>query len=320
MKSFTAIALVGGVAAELVAKEALPYCETEIKTIGLSWIPVDEFPHAESWDLYQAQAAVNESTYDASQVYPDLEYSTTSAGVPYPTGSNSTIIASSGFPSAASVTLASTATSVATTATSTTTTTTAASSPTSGCSTPRVRTEWRSLSDSQRDAFISGVSCLMNLPSSDSGVFSGSRNLYEDLTSAHQQLAGSIHSSGLFLVWHRYFVHIFEALLREECGYSGPLVWWNESVDSGNFGSAPLFTSRYFGEIQSSIDGRGVCVTESGFGAYEANLGPGSAVNNPHCLSRDLDESLTQNTSQEWVDNCSGAANYDAFRSCVEFT
>lgn len=31
------------------------------------------------------------------------------------------------------------------------------------------------------------------------------------------------HETAAFLTWHRYFVHLYESILRDECDYKGPL-------------------------------------------------------------------------------------------------
>lgn len=159
----------------------------------------------------------------------------------------------------------------------------------------------------------------MEKPSSNTSRFPGSRSLYEDLSSLHQQVAPQFHQSGKFLVFHRFYLSVFERLLRNQCAYNGPMIWWDETKDAGNFAKAPMFTKRWFGEMPAAINGRGVCI-ESGFGSYEPNIGPSSAINNPHCLSRALDDKVTTNCGKRAVDSCRNAKNYDTFRQCAEMT
>jgi tyrosinase len=52
------------------------------------------------------------------------------------------------------------------------------------CSNPRVRQEWDSYSDSDRQAFVNAVRCLMGKPAS--GQFSQAKSRYEDLVALHQ--------------------------------------------------------------------------------------------------------------------------------------
>lgn len=130
------------------------------------------------------------------------------------------------------------------------------------CTSPRVRYEWRDLTDAHKKEFVSSVKCLMNKPSAG-GQFNGSRNRFEDLVSVHQQMTPAIHMVAQFLPWHRYFLNIYETLLREECSYTGPLPWWDETKDAGKFSQAPMFSSDYFGAAPvKTQDGKGTCVSD----------------------------------------------------------
>ena len=55
----------------------------------------------------------------------------------------------------------------------------------------------------------------------------GARSRYDDFVAAHVNQTMTIHSTGNFLAWHRYFVHTWETALRDECGYSGYQPYWN---------------------------------------------------------------------------------------------
>jgi tyrosinase len=129
-----------------------------------------------------------------------------------------------------------------------------------GCNNPPARIEWRRLSDGDKTNFVRAVRCLMDRPSA--GGFPGSRSRYEDLVSVHQQMGPTIHAVGHFLPWHRYYVAIFESLLRDECGYQGPMTWWDETRDRGNFHGAPLFTSQWFGSAPYRAGSDGTCVED----------------------------------------------------------
>lgn len=115
------------------------------------------------------------------------------------------------------------------------------------CTAPATRVEWRSLPDSSKTAFLQAVKCLINLPPSGAFASAGSQNRYEDLVAVHANMVSTIHMHAQFLPWHRYYYHIFELMLREECAYTGPMTWWNEPFDAGNFAGSPLFTSQWFG-------------------------------------------------------------------------
>jgi hypothetical protein len=35
-----------------------------------------------------------------------------------------------------------------------------------------------------------------------------------------------IHSTGVFLPWHRYFLVVWEDILQKECGWDQPIPYW----------------------------------------------------------------------------------------------
>ena len=39
-----------------------------------------------------------------------------------------------------------------------------------------------------------------------------------------------IHFTGLFLPWHRWYVHFFESALKSKCGFAGATPYWNWSM------------------------------------------------------------------------------------------
>lgn len=124
------------------------------------------------------------------------------------------------------------------------------------CSNPRVRTEWDNYSNNDRQSFIDSIKCLMNKP--PSGQFSVSKNRYDDLVGLHQTLTPNVHGNAKFLLWHRYFVYTFESLLRNECGFTANLPWFDETRYAGNFAASSIFSSQWFG----SINVGGNCVTD----------------------------------------------------------
>ena len=128
------------------------------------------------------------------------------------------------------------------------------------CTNPAPRIEWRNLGDGDKTAFVRAIRCLMDKPSA--GGFPGSGSRYEDLVWVHQQMAPGIHNVGHFLPWHRYYVAIFEFLLRDECGYRGPMTWWDETRDTGNFRGSPLFTPWWFGSAPYRAGDQGTCVDD----------------------------------------------------------
>lgn len=125
------------------------------------------------------------------------------------------------------------------------------------CSNPSMRREWHSssLSDAQRKNFVDSVKRLMGRPSQRGGA---SKNRYEDLVLLHQQFTPTMHGSRLFLIWHRYFLWVFEDIMRKEGGFTAPLPWFDETKYAGRFSQSSIFSNQYFGGV--AIQGR--CVTD----------------------------------------------------------
>lgn len=188
------------------------------------------------------------------------------------------------------------------------------------CSNVRTRVEWDSASNNDRQGYVNAIKCLMTRPAS--GQFRSSRNRYDDLVGLHQTLTPNVHGNAKFLLWHRYYTWTFESLLRDECGLTGPLLWFDETRYAGNYAASSIFSSQWFG----SINVGGNCVTD-GVRIYRmrrrrdlltvlkqfANLalvyGPGSG-NQPHCLARNNDNSKTINTGNAIVDACNSRSDY----------
>ncbi|KAL6711547.1 hypothetical protein ACN47E_004481 [Coniothyrium glycines] len=179
------------------------------------------------------------------------------------------------------------------------------------CSSVRIRQEWDSYSDSDRQAFISAIRCLQtNRPS---GQFAASQSRYEDLVALHQRLTPNIHGNAKFLLWHRYYLWTFEQMLRSDCGFNRNLPWFDETRYAGRFAQSSIFSSRWFG----SINVGGNCVTDGQFANLALNIGPGTG-NSRHCLSRNNDDSSTINTGNSMVDACNGRSSYADMAACAE--
>jgi tyrosinase len=78
------------------------------------------------------------------------------------------------------------------------------------------------LSTSQKKAYINAVKCLQsktaNTPSS---LAPGAKTRFDDFVATHINQTLTIHYTGNFHAWHRYYVWIYETALRTECGYTG---------------------------------------------------------------------------------------------------
>ncbi|KAI8625303.1 Di-copper centre-containing protein [Xylariaceae sp. FL1651] len=182
-----------------------------------------------------------------------------------------------------------------------------------------VRRDWAAFSSDQKKEYISAVKCLMGKPSIADPLFApGAKTRYDDFVAVHINQTLSIHGTGNFLTWHRYFVYAYETALRNECGYTGYQPYWNWLDNRSDPSKSPLFDGS---ETSFSGDGAfvqhngsvtangnvwipsgngGGCVTSGPFVDYQINLGPVLPVQdgmsasptplgfNPHCLARDL--------------------------------
>ncbi|KAF0315636.1 FAD binding domain-containing protein [Colletotrichum asianum] len=183
-----------------------------------------------------------------------------------------------------------------------------------------VRRNWEDLDADQRKEYISAVKCLLSSPSrTDSALNTGARVRYDDFAAQHINQTMSVHVTGNFLTWHRHYIWSYEQALRNECGYSGYLPYWNWFSHQDDLRKSPVFDGS---EISMGSDGLfvphngsigsaglhipsglgGGCIATGPFANLSANLGPvqpqqdgivgvGTAEKlryNPHCVKRDL--------------------------------
>ncbi|CAI4215531.1 unnamed protein product [Parascedosporium putredinis] len=117
----------------------------------------------------------------------------------------------------------------------------------------KVRREWGDISTTERKAYLDGVLCLLNTPSKlDPARYPGAKNRYDDFVVVHMNQTLSIHGTGNFLVWHRYYVWAWENVMRTECGYEGTQPYW----DYGRWAEDPL-SSPLFDGSETSLGGNG---------------------------------------------------------------
>ncbi|KAI0196438.1 Di-copper centre-containing protein [Astrocystis sublimbata] len=180
-----------------------------------------------------------------------------------------------------------------------------------------VRYEWSSYAKADRTAFVTAIKCLQGKPSGGS-QFTGSQNRYEDLISVHRGMTANIHQTAAFLVWHRYFVWVFEQLLRDECGFDKAMPWWDETKHAGNFAASDVFIDEWFGHLPAKTsDGQGTCIVSGEFSGTTLHVGPGQNNEN-HCLSRAVDESQTAQCNKDFTNSCLSMKSYEEFRDCFE--
>ncbi|TDZ16208.1 Tyrosinase-like protein orsC [Colletotrichum orbiculare MAFF 240422] len=183
-----------------------------------------------------------------------------------------------------------------------------------------VRKNWEHLSETERKEYIRAVKCLLSSPSkTDPTLNTGARVRYDDFAAQHINQTMSVHVTGNFLGWHRHYIWSYEQALRNECGYTGYLPYWNWFSNPENLRESPVFdgsetsmgSDGLFVPHNGSIGSAGLhipsglgggCIATGPFANLSANLGPvqpqqdgivgvGTAEKlkyNPHCVTRDL--------------------------------
>lgn len=131
-----------------------------------------------------------------------------------------------------------------------------------------------------------------------------------------------IHFNGVFLPWHRYAVWSYENVLIEECGYKGAQPYWDWTLDTPehntHFNMSPVFDAQYgfggngaggstpmtFTTMQNATMPNappvGTCIDDGPFNGLMHNTGPGFQLQtpNPHCLVRNIQTALADDTLQ----------------------
>jgi tyrosinase len=181
------------------------------------------------------------------------------------------------------------------------------------CTNPKVRTEWHQTSDTLKQNFVNAIKCLLSRPSK--GGYYGSKNRYEDFIVVHQESTDNVHNNRKFIVWHRAFLWSFEKALQDECGFTDPIPWFDETKYSGRFSQSSIFSSKWLGGINLGGD----CVRDGQFANLALNIGPGTrATNQYHCLARNGNAADTKQVTASLVNGCTALNDYQDFARCAE--
>ncbi|KAL2879822.1 hypothetical protein SGCOL_004866 [Colletotrichum sp. CLE4] len=122
------------------------------------------------------------------------------------------------------------------------------------------RKEYGALSLNERLSYVNAVKCLQRLPPrTPANVSAGARSRFDDFVVTHIQQTMTIHYTGNFMPWHRWFVHLYEKALRDECGYTGFQPYW----DWPKYASAPEKSPIFNGDPYS-LGGNGEYIPHDG--------------------------------------------------------
>ncbi|KAL9109899.1 MAG: hypothetical protein Q9227_005422 [Pyrenula ochraceoflavens] len=216
-----------------------------------------------------------------------------------------------------------------------------------------VRREWGSTPEPERAAYIEALKCLWNKPSQmDRSKYPGALNRYLDFTVVHIERTLHIHIDALFLSWHRNFIRIMQKTMRDECGYTGSMPYWDWAKWADDPASSPIFDGGPYslGADGEYLDdgplilgpnltlphgGGGGCLKPGHFddwistmGPYDVNiifdgtgeLRPGMFTNlsTTKCLQRDVNAAVAQTyTNQILVDEDLATINVGDFQTLM---
>ncbi|KAH6854785.1 hypothetical protein B0I37DRAFT_39569 [Chaetomium sp. MPI-CAGE-AT-0009] len=141
----------------------------------------------------------------------------------------------------------------------------------------QVRREWGDISADEKKAYIAAMLCIMEKPSKlDPAKFPGAKSRYDDFVVVHMNQTMTIHGTGNFLSWHRYYTWAFERVLQTECGYNGTQPYW----DWGRWAQDPE-TSPIFDGSETSLSGNGEKIDHKASGMVPAGNGGGCVLKGP---------------------------------------
>ncbi|KAH8724257.1 hypothetical protein GQ44DRAFT_801847 [Phaeosphaeriaceae sp. PMI808] len=157
----------------------------------------------------------------------------------------------------------------------------------------------------EKKAYIAAVLCIIKAPSKlSASQYPGAKTRYDDFVVIHMKNTLSIHGTGNFLSWHRYYTYAYEQALRTECGYNGTQPYW----DWARYANPE--TSALFDGSETSMGGQGEKVAHSSNGLKPAGNGGGCIASgpfkgmknprsdgygyNPRCIKRDISGYLVQ--------------------------
>ncbi|KAJ3516677.1 hypothetical protein NMY22_g14149 [Coprinellus aureogranulatus] len=204
------------------------------------------------------------------------------------------------------------------------------------CSQIRLFKEWRDMEKADQLGYIAAVQCLMKLPPHDKSR-PDPKSRYQEFQATHVYLTERVHSVGHFLPWHRHLGTLYANALRDECGYKGPIAFWDWSRDADQT-DVPLSKSPIFDPVYG-FGGDGVsgtytlpkgatgnnsmpfgfkgCVQDGPFKDARSNLGPGKLVTE-HCIVRGITEFWRNTVTSRVVDVVLQSKTYEDLRIIVD--
>ena len=116
------------------------------------------------------------------------------------------------------------------------------------CLAIRKHREWRELDYAQKSSYLEALKCLRRLPPQavrDDQV----TTLVEELANLHAKVSDRIQFTQEFLPYHRAFLAIHDKALKDRCGYTGPMPYWDWAFDNPKPERSEIWKA--FGRVKS---------------------------------------------------------------------
>ncbi|CAK3961185.1 Di-copper centre-containing [Lecanosticta acicola] len=122
---------------------------------------------------------------------------------------------------------------------------------------------------------------------------------WDDFAWTHYQVGFIAHDAACFLSWHRWFIALFESSLRTDCGYSGPMPYWDWTLDWEHPELASIFDDKF------GLGGNGDKMhTSTADGAWCVESGPFAGAQIPFDYSAVAGEEVFLNAQGQNTSFC----------------
>jgi tyrosinase len=173
---------------------------------------------------------------------------------------------------------------------------------------------WDMLTSAEQTAYINAELCLMAAPSKLNAH--GAETRWDDLQLNHVVQTNVMHDVGHFLPWHRYFVALHGNILRDECDYTGPLPYWDETADSSlsKMEDASVFQEDAFGGGGS---GSNSYISNGPFANTTLRVQRPNQTPTTYRISRRLNSFFLSGASLSSLNTCFQMTTYTAVWECL---
>ncbi|ETS77427.1 hypothetical protein PFICI_11301 [Pestalotiopsis fici W106-1] len=181
----------------------------------------------------------------------------------------------------------------------------------SECTEVRARVPWTSLTTDEKAAYINADLCLINSPTKLR--VPGAVTRWDDMQWPHVAQSASVHNVGAFLPFHRYYLTAHERVIRDECGYTGRMPYWDELADVNDLYRTDMWEDQYFGG-NGTDDGTSRVVNGSFANLTLRWLADGTYSD--HWLTRINNKNSLRLTNQAHINVCNAKQNYSTAWDC----